>query len=504
MELRIEPTIKQDNCYEAIDTPGIDEVFFGGGAGGGKSWAICESRLIKAVRFPGYKSFIGRNELKRLMQSTFITWHKVCAHHKIPQDTWRLDGKYNVIEFDNGSKIDLLDVKFNPSDPLYERFGSLEYTDGAIEEAGETHPLAREVLKTRVNRHLNDKYGINPCLLSTGNPKKNWTYHTFYKPWKDGSLPKNMVFIQSLYKDNPHAQSTYDKTLSGIKDNVMRQRLKDGNWEYEDDPSVLMKYEAISDLFTNHLPHEDEYGIEIPQEKYATVDVARFGGDKIVLTCWKGWEAYKIVYREKQSLETTKLWLKDELKIEGIPYSHTMADEDGVGGGLVDMMSGIRGFIANSSPVEVSVDETYSLNYDEREEKSREPKTIYANLKTQCAYILAEKVNSRLCSVKTDDVQIRTWLTEDLELIREANTDSDDKKKHLLPKNEVIQILGRSPDFGDTMIMRAAFELKEPKKSHVITQNRPDWISRKPNMPLNDPMGVAQTRPKWISPRHRR
>jgi len=502
MELTIKPTLKQHLCYEALDTPGIDEVFFGGGAGGGKSWAICESRLIKAIRFPGYKSFIGRNELKRLMQSTFITWNKVCQKHKIPNDKWRLDGKYNVIEMWNGSKIDLLDVKYNPSDPLYERFGSLEYSDGAIEEAGETHPLAREVLKTRINRHMNDEYGINPCLLNTGNPKKNWTYHVFYKPWKEGTLSENMRFIQALYKDNPHAESTYDKTLSGIKDTVMRQRLKDGNWEYEDDPSVLMSYEAISDLFTNPVEEEDEYGAEIPQEKYATLDVARFGGDKIVLTLWKGWLAYKVLWKEKQSIETTKLWVKEVLKKEGIPYSHVIADEDGVGGGLVDIMPGIKGFIANSSPVDIKVDEEYSFSLEERNEKAKEPRRMYANLKTQCAYILADKVNSHQCAVRTEDTQIRTWVTEDLELIREANIDSDDQKKHLMPKDEVKEILGRSPDFGDTMIMRAYFDLKEPKKQKIAIQTRPSWISRGTGLQEETKsQPVSQYRPSFIKRR---
>lgn len=476
MELTITPTLKQHQCYTALDTPGINEVFFGGGAGGGKSWSICESRLIKAIRFPGYKSFIGRNELKRLMQSTFITWNKVCVKHHIPASEWKLDGKYNVIEFRNGSKIDLLDVKFNPGDPLYERFGSLEYTDGAIEEAGETHPLSREVLKTRLNRHLNDEYGINPCLLATGNPKKNWTYHVFYKPWKNGTLPENMRFIQALYSDNEHAQSSYEKTLSGIKDKVMRQRLKDGNWEYENDPSVLMDYEAITDLFTNHLPSEDEYGAELPQERYATVDVARFGGDKIVCTLWKGWHAYKIQYKEKQSLESTKLWLKEILKEEQIPYSHTLADEDGVGGGLIDMMPGIKGFIANSSPIDL---EDVSDEYDDEDQKEKEPRKMYANLKTQCGYVLAEKVNARMCSVTTNDVLIKTWIIEDLEQIKEQNVDSDDKKKRLVPKDEIKEILGRSPDFGDTFLMRSFFELRQPYQVEAIEQFRPQWISRR-------------------------
>ena len=137
-----QPTYKQHLCYEALKNPNVEEVFFGGGAGGGKSWAICESRLVRCYLYPGYRSFIGRNELKRLMQSTYVTWLKVCRFHNIPKDDWHLNGQYNYIEFiagaAKGSRIDLLDLKYLPTeDPLYERFGSVECSDGAIEEAGE-------------------------------------------------------------------------------------------------------------------------------------------------------------------------------------------------------------------------------------------------------------------------------------------------------------------------------------------------------------------------------
>ena len=100
---------------------------FGGGAGGGKSWLGCEWLLTRCYQYPKTKWFIGRKELKRLMQSSFETWKKVCLYHKIPLDDWKLNGQYNFIEFKNGSRIDLLDVNFQPSDPLFERFGSTEY-----------------------------------------------------------------------------------------------------------------------------------------------------------------------------------------------------------------------------------------------------------------------------------------------------------------------------------------------------------------------------------------
>ena len=182
MEVNIQATKKQHKAWQALETHNI--VYMGGGAGGGKSWLIRETRLYNCYIYPGYKSFIARSELKRLMQSTFLTWVKVCKFHNIPLNDWRLNQMYSFIEFSNGSRIDLLDVSYKPSDPLYERLGSLEYTDGAIEEAGEIHHMAYDVLKSRIGRHNNfpgngnGEY-LRPTLLITGNPKKNWTYTEF-------------------------------------------------------------------------------------------------------------------------------------------------------------------------------------------------------------------------------------------------------------------------------------------------------------------------------------
>ena len=171
--LEIQPNAKQYLAWNALQDPAIAEIHYGGAAGGGKSWLGCESRIARAYAYPGYKSFIGRNELSRLMATVYVTFQKVCKFHSIPDDDWKHNGKYNYIEFKNGSRIDFLDLALKPSDPMYERLGSLEYTDGWIEEAGEIPFMAVDILQSRIGRHMNEEFGLNPDTLYTYNPNRS-------------------------------------------------------------------------------------------------------------------------------------------------------------------------------------------------------------------------------------------------------------------------------------------------------------------------------------------
>lgn len=446
MEITLRPTLKQHLAYEALRDPSKDIIFLGGGAGGGKSWLICESRLINCIRFPGYKTYIGREELKRLMQSTYVTFTKVSAYHKVPIGTWRLNGQYNYIEFTNGSRIDLLDLKYLPADPLYERFGSLEYTDGAIEEAGEVDFMAFDVLKTRVGRHMNRELGIRPTTLITGNPKDNWTKRIFYKPWKDGTLPANIAFIQSLYRDNPYTAEDYGKQLDSITDQNNRARLRDGNWDYDSDPTAMIPVNNIFDLWTNTINNSTE--------KYFTGDIARYGSDFTVALKWDGFWIKKAYIYSKQGTEVTETRFKTILSTEQIPYSHAVLDEDGIGGGVVDHMTGVVGFIANSTPLE-NVRTLVKENYQ--------------NFKTQCGYKLAETVNQHKIAFASDfsiDTNVegmnlerfKDMVLEDLKQLKRKDSDKEGKLK-IISKDEIKEAIGRSPDILDNFIMRMYFEL---------------------------------------------
>jgi len=466
LKITIEPTYKQHLGWQILEDKETEEFLFGGGAGGGKTWLGCEWLISMCLRYPNTKYFIARKTLKNLKQTTLLTFFKVCRHHKVKRDIhFRYREQQSVIEFlETGATIDLLEVSFNPSDPDYEDLGSAEYTSGWIEEAGEVNFGAFDTLTTRINRQLNDKYGILGKIFITCNPKKNWLYREFYKLWRKKELPANRKFLQSLVDDNPKNEAGYKQKLLGIKNQSKKQRLLFGQWEYDDDPSALMSFEAISDLFTNTVKESTE--------KYMTVDVARFGSDLTVSKFWRGLKVYKVKIRRKQATNTTTEMIRNDARDEGIPYSHIVIDEDGVGGGVVDGLNGVRGFIANSSPLE-----------DIRLDKRTEEKPNYRNLKAQCAYMLAEEVNNHRTAVATDviidydeDISYEELLTEDLEQIKAKDIDNDDKKLDLVSKEQIKEAIGRSPDFGDNMIMRMIFFLKHKNKlQYGVSVSRPTF-----------------------------
>lgn len=449
LALNLNPTPKQFQAWEALQNPDIAEIHFGGGAGGGKSWLGCESRLVRALAYPGYKSFIGRNELTRLMASSYVTWTKVCKFHNIPQDFWSLNGKYNYIELKNGSRIDLLDLAHRPSDPMYERLGSLEYTDGGwIDEAGEVPYMAIDILRSRGGRHMNEEFNLMPDSLYTYNPNKGWVYR-IYKMWKEGTLPKDVVFIQALFGDNEYTKDIYGKQLDRITDPAMRARLKMGSFEYDNDPSSLVDYDSSLDMFTNTI---DTTGDKA--EKFMTIDVARHGVDKTVIYLWKGWKLYGVRIYSKQDTAVTSQKCRDICREEQIAYSRSLADEDGIGGAVVDNNKGFKGFVANSSALDNPI--------------SHEQEN-YVNLKAQCTYGIAEKINKHEISIDIEEGQFKSevpsitfevWkeqLIEELEQIKSKDIDKDTKLK-IVSKDEIKEVLGRSPDFSDTLMMRKYFD----------------------------------------------
>jgi hypothetical protein len=76
-----------------------------------------------ANSYPRSRWFLGRRELSNLMKTTVNTYYKIGQFYNIPSKLMgKLDKKYNIIRFENGSEILLLDCATQPADPLFTRF----------------------------------------------------------------------------------------------------------------------------------------------------------------------------------------------------------------------------------------------------------------------------------------------------------------------------------------------------------------------------------------------
>lgn len=452
MKIRLTPTKKQYEAWQHLN-PYYDKsryILLGGGAGGGKSWIICEWLIYMCYLFPDTKYFIARNELKRLMASTYVTFIKVCKHHSIPESDWSLNGKYNYIEFSNGSRIDLLDGKFLPRDPLYERFGSTEYTCGAIEEGGEVFEELFEVLKTRIGRCLNKDYGIVPKVLITCNPKQNWLKDNFYDPWVTKELAEGYVFIQSLAKDNNYNDPEYLKNLEKIKDKVMRERLLYGNWNYEVDPYCIFDIDSIHEITKNKYVEQNQL-YEEKTRRYITVDPAAEGKDNSIVVVWTGFVIEKIYRVKTTELPELQKFIDDLCKEWFVENNCVIVEKDGLGVGLAQYgkYNGIR---VGSSPIGPD-------------------KKVYMNLRAELYYTAANHVNENLIYIKptafTEDT-IKSNLEKDFKAIKKANVDDDVKKISIISRKDIKQSIGRSPDYISAIIPRFYVVLRpSPKMTRI-------------------------------------
>lgn len=435
---------KQTEAFEYFEDTTTTELGYGGAAGGGKTRLGWYVTLPAALEYAGSRWGIGRKELKTLRMTTLASGWEIFAELGMKKDRdYRYNAQDGVFTFNNGSQIVLIDTAYSPQDPEYTRFGGYELTGAWIDESNETPLKAKTILKTRVGRkNKGDGWNLKPWWMETFNPDKGHVYVDYYKPFRDGVLPPFRRFIPALPGDNPHLPEAYIENLRR-SDKVTRERLLLGNFDYDDDPNKMMDYDAIQDMFTNT--------IEKTPEKWIVADVARFGVDRTVISRWEGLECVRIDVYGKTGVDETITLLKAAAAEFQIPYSHIIADEDGVGGGVIDGMRGIKGFVGNARPFDIIDTRTGQM-----------VPAQFKNLRAQCLWKLAQQVNNHAMAVRLDDIKLQDSLAEELSVIKKKNADKDDQKFQVIGKNEIKEYLGRSPDLADVLMMRMYFELANP------------------------------------------
>ncbi|MBS1915674.1 MAG: phage terminase large subunit [Bacteroidetes bacterium] len=429
MEIRLFK--KQIEAFEYLQDDVTNEVLYGGAARGGKSRLGCTWQILRRLTMPESAGLIGREELVKLRDTTQLTFFEVMKYLGISSYV-DFNAQSQMALFKNGSRIFFREIKYLPSDPEFDRLGSYDLTDCFLDEAQQISAKAISVLKGRFSVLSGKGWKTIPKALYTCNPNRSWVYNDFVHPFEEGNLRKDRRFVKALPGDNPHVSQDYlDNLLKA--DKVTVQRLYYGNFHYDDDPSVLCDFDAISDAFTND--HVKPTGL-----KYISADLAMQGRDRFIAGVWDGMvcDLTKGCDKLKAKGKEIEQDLKQMMNNNYVPHSRTVADSDGLGAYLESYLEGIKQFHGNA-----------------RATKEQE----FANIKSECGFKLAELINKREIKIICSSDQ-KQKIIEELGVLKRDKIDADDSRKRIIKKEDMKELLGRSPDYLDMLLMRMYFELK--------------------------------------------
>lgn len=252
---------------------------------------------------------------------------------------------------------------------------------------------------------------------------------------------KSITFISGSIYDNKKLLEANPQYLANLlsQDTNTKKALLDGNWFGATDDTDVFNYFAFNDIFTNEFKYTGE--------KFITVDIALKGSDLLVAYAWNGCVIEGVMTIEKSKSDIVISELKEFAKQHQVPQRNIVYDDDGVGA-FVD------GFIQQAN----------SFNNGGRPFNDEN----YQNLKAQCAFKMASLTDQNKISIlphiknrKIGNKTLEQHLKTERKAFKRKDPDTD-KKIGLIPKEQMKNILGHSPDFMDAFLMRGYFEYRRP------------------------------------------
>lgn len=282
--------------------------------------------------------------------------------------------------------------------------------------------------------------------MFSGTPKKeNPNLRRLEKIAEDDT---DYASFQFTTYDNPHiAREEIDKAKDELDHDTFRQEYMA---EYLENQGSLFRFDCLIDAFTNTV---DKNG-----QKYLIVDVADDGSDKTIFSFWDGLEEYRRESFEGINTEGIILKIREYASQEKIPYSHIVIDAIGVGAGVASnsQLAGVIGYKSSFSAIKTDMD---IVRVPNQSYIANAPilTTDYKNLRSQCVFTLADYINNHKIASRVTGL-FRELIIEELSNYQDAST--GDGKRMATQKEDVKEMIGRSPDHSDTWLMRMYFEIK--------------------------------------------
>jgi phage terminase large subunit len=229
------PYPKQEEFLSLVFSGQFMYIFYGGAAGGGKTYVTIATLILLCKLYPGSKWVVVRKDAEKLRLTSIPSFFKVCP----PAFLKRYNRNEKLATFTNGSQIQFMGENIDKY-PDLTNFDGVECNGFLLEECQELSEKMHHKANLRAGRNIiPDKADGTPSnqprkmVMYTGNPSQNWTKKTFYTPYILGELPPGFAYVHATMDDNPALSAEYIASLDTL-DPITYARYRMGDWDVVD------------------------------------------------------------------------------------------------------------------------------------------------------------------------------------------------------------------------------------------------------------------------------
>lgn len=324
--------------------------------------------------------------------------------------------------------------------PIPERDGKVRYVYMKGEDVnecvwGDTRHEVYEQCKDEIDRLWEHTWGNGDDVPPGYTPERMFT--------------KSVTFIRAELKYNKILVKSDPSYFANLAQQSDEQKARDlmGNWNFMALGDDIIKMADLQACFDNAQQTDDNI-------RYASCDVAFTGGDNCVTWLWIGHHVQDVFVCKLNSKDTCSV-IKAKLEEWGVTENHFTYDLNGLG-------QTFKGFFPHAVP------------FNNLEAVKPKFKNIYDNVKSQCAYMFAEDVlerrisfNKSILTRKFSGKHFKNRTLADILMIERKcirqDMDKQDKGWCLIKKAQMKTLVGHSPDFFESLLMRKIFDIKHPK-----------------------------------------
>lgn len=218
-----------------------DETFYGGAAGGGKSWSLLVLACIRRLKYAGSAGIVFRKSLPELERGDGL----IVRARKMLNGIAEWSERKHRFEFPNGS---VLEFGYGETLADMDRYQGGEWQDICIDEATHFTKDQVDMLRSRLRTKAGGCRAILRLASNPGNVGHKWVKEEFIDPTGDPTGqtagrwavevegPKgekaeiSREFIPARLSDNKHIDKTYERQLLALPEK-MRDAFLYGRWD---------------------------------------------------------------------------------------------------------------------------------------------------------------------------------------------------------------------------------------------------------------------------------